>query len=536
MKQDKAQPGVGISRKELIAARRSFQEQFAPIPLAYSTDGTTFGYEAPLDYPIPAGSYVDIRTAGGERYLGQVISKTIDMRHGPELAIDGEQRIGLALEGASVAQVTVRPEIRFIEGEGMLLGRADGSSLGQLRSTDIFQDAEFTTADGGFVNLHLQRTSDDGLDVGVATYGNEDSTVSLSTSGFGRHTFLCGQSGSGKTYSLGVVLERLLLRSGLRMVIIDPNSDFVRLGQVREDASETFVAAEIEAYENLAGDIRVFRPNPDQGEYNLSIKFGDLARQEKALVLQLDPLADREEYSSFWTIVDLLGRETVELGDVLDAAMRNPSAESRQINLRVRNLGISDWSLWCKKGERSLIDQIDDDWRAMVLDIGTLGLPAEKQVATLAFLSQLWRRRNERKPVLIVIDEAHNICPAESEDALQDLLTQFVIRIAGEGRKFGLYLLLCSQRPQKIHPNVLSQCDNLMLMRMNSSADLLYLADAFSFVPRDLLEEASHFRQGESLAAGPICATPTFLKFRRRLTREGGSDVPSDWTRKSSDW
>ena len=54
--------------------------------------------------------------------------------------------------------------------------------------------------------------------------------------GFNRHTFLCGQSGSGKTYSLGVMLERLLIETGLRLVVLDPNSDFVRLGKVRGGA------------------------------------------------------------------------------------------------------------------------------------------------------------------------------------------------------------------------------------------------------------------------------------------------------------
>jgi len=44
-----------------------------------------------------------------------------------------------------------------------------------------------------------------------------------------RHTLLRGQSGSGKTYSLGVILERLLIETDLRLVILDPNSDFVRL-------------------------------------------------------------------------------------------------------------------------------------------------------------------------------------------------------------------------------------------------------------------------------------------------------------------
>ena len=53
----------------------------------------------------------------------------------------------------------------------------------------------------------------------------------LDAGGFDRHTFLCGQSGSGKTYSLGVMLEQILHETSLRIVVLDPNSDFVRLGR-----------------------------------------------------------------------------------------------------------------------------------------------------------------------------------------------------------------------------------------------------------------------------------------------------------------
>src|SRR4051794_7154453 len=56
----------------------------------------------------------------------------------------------------------------------------------------------------------------------------------LDASGFDRHTFFCGQSGSGKTYALGTVLEQLLLETSLRIVVLDPNSDFVRLDAVRD--------------------------------------------------------------------------------------------------------------------------------------------------------------------------------------------------------------------------------------------------------------------------------------------------------------
>jgi hypothetical protein len=131
--------------------------------------------------------------------------------------------------------------------------------------------------------------------------------------------------------------------------------------------------------------------------------------------------------------------------------------------------------------------------------------------------------------VLVVVDEAHNVCPSEPGDPIRALAAEHAIRIAAEGRKYGLYLLVSTQRPQKVHQNVLSQCDNLILMRMNSAADVAYLADAFSFVSPGLLGRATSFRQGEALVAGKVASHPHYVRFGARLAEEGGSDVPTDW-------
>ena len=146
-------------------------------------------------------------------------------------------------------------------------------------------------------------------------------------------------------------------------------------------------------------------------------------------------------------------------------------------------------------------------------------------------LATLWRRRADREPVLVVIDEAHNVCPQKPDDPVTALVTEHAVRIAAEGRKFGLYLLVSTQRPQKVHENVLSQCDNLMVMRMNSLADLGFVGDVFSFVPPSLLERATAFRQGEALVAGKIASHPSFVRFGARVAEEGGSDIPADWAR-----
>jgi hypothetical protein len=163
--------------------------------------------------------------------------------------------------------------------------------------------------------------------------------------------------------------------------------------------------------------------------------------------------------------------------------------------------------------------------RCLVVDLGSLPTREEQSLAAGAVLERLWRERSRREPVAIVIDEAHNVCPAEPEDPLTALATADAIRIAGEGRKFGLYLIIVTQRPQKVHENVLSQCDNLILMRMNSTADLGHVADVFSFVPPGLIDRAAAFAQGEALVAGKIASHPALMRFGARITEEGGADV-----------
>ena len=115
--------------------------------------------------------------------------------------------------------------------------------------------------------------------------------------------------------------------------------------------------------------------------------------------------------------------------------------------------------------------------------------------------------------------------PGRAGDPVTAAVTERLVQIAAEGRKFGLWLLLSSQRPSKLHPQVLSQCDNLALMRMNSSADVSELGSTFGFAPASMLASAPMFLQGEVLLAGAFVSAPTFAKMGRRLTHEGGHDV-----------
>lgn len=332
---------------------------------------------------------------------------------------------------------------------------------------------------------------------------------------FNRHTFWCGQSGSGKTYALGVVLEQLLLHTELPMVIFDPNADYVRLPEVREGASDA------DAGRLAQTDIRVFRSSEGKGE-QLRTRYLDLSPASKAALLQLDPIADAEEYNV------LLHAEVRAEGfdSTVAVAQLRASGDPGQVRLsyRMENLQVLEWALW-SRGGNSVVDVLDERPRATVLDLGGFSHPAESKVAALAVLEHLWGRREERRPLLIVIDEAHNLCSPDPQTDVERALTQQLIQIAAEGRKFGLWLFLSTQRPNKIHPNILTQCDNLGLMRVNSPRDLADLAEVFGFAGHEQIQRSSSFTQGQALFAGGFVAEASFVQMGKRITEESGGDV-----------
>ena len=316
-----------------------------------------------------------------------------------------------------------------------------------------------------------------------------------------------------------MVLEQLLLETDLRIVILDPNSDFARLPDVRE-RTETHLA---QRWEALAGGIRV-RSAASEGDARLRLRFPELDRASQGALLQLDPVADREEYAE---LAAALADQRPESLAELAAADR---AHARRLRLRIRNLGVEDWGVWARHDGGSVLGALDDpEVRCLVVDLGSLATREEQALVAEAVLRGLWDRRVERRPVLAVLDEAHNVCPAVPGDPLTALATEHAVRIAGEGRKFGIYLLVATQRPQKVHENVISQCDNLILMRLNSAADSAFIADLLGFAPPGLIGQATDFALGEALVAGKIASHPAVMRFGSRVA---SGDVDAGWARR----
>jgi uncharacterized protein len=522
-------------RERIKELRRDLRERLELEATAFSADGREFSYEAPISADIQVGGWVVLDTTDGRRFLAQITTEDIAVTEGPQinLALDDDQ--DHQLQGGRMTQAGFRVRIRHTAGSGVLLAReTDDGKLVPPRQDDTFDAATIAAADGEIVARYLAAMSGTraALRMGIVERCAGDPVGYLRADGFDRHTFLCGQSGSGKTYALGLLLEQLVLHTDLNIIIIDPNSDFVRLGEVRQGVAPK----DARAYRARAKALQVLRPSAvaENRRKVLRAWFSDLAEAEQASALRLDPIADREEYSELSAIAASIGERRYSLDDVLERARSAEAAAGRDLALRIENLHVAEWDVWATGKQPSSSDVIRESTRATVADIGALASASEKAAVSATVLGNLWRRREQRRPTLIVIDEAHNVCPAEPANALQANATEYCVNIAAEGRKFGLYLLISTQRPQKVHRNVLSQCDNVMLMRMNSRADLAELSDVFSFIAPSLIEESMRFRQGETLLAGKIVPTPLIARVSGRISEEGGADVPATWAEQHS--
>ena len=494
-----AESGFGHQLESFREARRNLEASV--LPLATSVDGRRFSFQASLhDLPFQIGGYVVLEGDGIPR-LGQVLTLEQD-RLSTELM--------LPADAGGTAENRTQIQIRYARGEGTIL---EGDPA-------PFHDALVRVATGAEVQAWLQRSQPRNAQLHLGELALAPGVPCLADAGgFNRHTFLCGQSGSGKTYSLGVILERLLIETDLRMVVLDPNSDFVRLGEVRGGADPVLA----KRYEEAAQAVAIYTADAP-GERRLRLHAVEIDPATQAALLRLDPIQDREEYAALAEVL-ASGNPTR-----LTGLAESDRPEEHRLGLRIRNLDVGRFTVWAPGEAGSVLDAVHDQGiRCVVIDLGSLPTREEQSLVAAAVLGDLWRRRHERSPILIVIDEAHNVCPAEPPDQLVAIAAEHAVRIAAEGRKFGLYLLASTQRPQKIAENVLTQADNLVLMRMNSLADTAFAEAVFSFVPPSLIERSVIFRQGEALIAGKISPQPALLRFGARITEEGGADVPATW-------
>lgn len=173
--------------------------------------------------------------------------------------------------------------------------------------------------------------------------------------------------------------------------------------------------------------------------------------------------------------------------------------------------------------------------------IDLLGFPYEhhhfRDFTVLHLLHCIWKEAKSRfidrkinggpdsLPLFIIIDEAHNLAPSKL-DVTQSSAAQEVARmvrtIAAEGRKFGLFLVLISQRPDKIDENILSECDNFIIMK--STPPTIDILAKFIGKTSDKncvkdLEPAVSFQKGQAFYYGAFTPNRELVKVEGDIKR-----------------
>ena len=161
-----------------------------------------------------------------------------------------------------------------------------------------------------------------------------------------------------------------------------------------------------------------------------------------------------------------------------------------------------------------------EDKNLRIIDIS--GLPNEVAgpltalIARLLFQYKLWQTRDEREkdPVLFICEEAHRYVPNHGEAQYKEA-QEAVRRIAKEGRKYGVGLMLISQRPSDVEATVLSQCNSWIILRLTNSNDQEHVA---KFLPDSLVgltKMLPSLTRREAIFVGEAAALPSRIRINK---------------------
>ena len=132
-----------------------------------------------------------------------------------------------------------------------------------------------------------------------------------------------------------------------------------------------------------------------------------------------------------------------------------------------------------------------------------------------------------QQPLLVVLDEAHLFVPEGGETSAHRTLSM----ITKEGRKYGIGLMLVTQRPSEIDSAVLSQCGSLLALRLTNSADRTKVAAALPDDLGGLVEQLPSLRTGEGIFLGEAMPIPSRVRVRKARQKPVGDDpkLPEAW-------
>lgn len=353
------------------------------------------------------------------------------------------------------------------------------------------------------------------------------------------HMAILAGTGSGKSYTAGVLVEELLRPHNRAAVLIfDPHGEYNTLADMQGHPA-------FQSADGYTPKVQVLTPNDIQIRVS-SLDYADILtllpdmsdRQQSILNKAFGTLRKHGRGDYRWDINDLIAAVYEADRQVDEEGNEKVGSSAPALEWKLDRIQRSDY--FHRFNHLSPRDLFEPG-KVTVLQMNEIS-QEEQQVICAAVLRQVNQARmgTEKEkitvedsenylpyPVFILLEEAHRFAPAHEPSRCKAVIRT----ILSEGRKFGLGVGLITQRPGKLDSDVLSQCMSQFIMRIVNPVDQDSLKYGVEAAGRDLLKELPALTKGQIIVAGVCVNTPVLCKVRQRLTRHGGEtlDAPALW-------
>ncbi|APQ77693.1 hypothetical protein CF060_13625 [Clostridium botulinum] len=355
----------------------------------------------------------------------------------------------------------------------------------------------------------------------------------------GRHVAILGTTGSGKSSTVARIAQSILRDYPYpRLIFFDIHNEYPSAfsGQWEEKANciEWGKFSLPYWFLDLEEFINIYYPSAG-GTQKMYIK--ELIEELKRENVGNQTIKQRISVDSpIFFDIDKLIRKIEEKRDVAKKADQDTlnkiilKLKSINDDTRFKFLRIG------KESKQSLIEYFtllfglkqDDPKYISVLDLS--GLPTEVRAICVGVLARLcfdysyWDIDPENLPIALILEEAHSYIPEENS-AEYSICLERIEKIAKEGRKYGISLIVVSQRPSNLSSTVLSQCGTFITLRLTSDSDQNKIR---RLLPDTLGEQANilpSLRDGEALVTGDAMVLPGKVYFEEPNPRPKSNDV-----------
>lgn len=381
------------------------------------------------------------------------------------------------------------------------------------------------------------------------------------------HLAVLAMTGSGKSYTVGRIIERLVALMNGSVIVFDPHGEYGRAllgGQLHfnpyadqvEDPMDRAKLVEIQqrlgALQAMGAGILVYTPQDasfdtkyGSANHHLALQFdqfemddltgilpGLTEPQQRVLDVAIrywktttDEPRDIQQLLKLLTDeLDVL-RDWGELSDAESSALRGVSAAVAAIRLRrVINEARSFYTAAVGQptDARDMVGYPDDrQGRLIIVDLQGLSDSA-RQIVVALLSSEILRaashKQHPTRPVFVVYEEGHNFAPAGTVSISKNIIK----RIAAEGRKFGVGFAIISQRPSKLDADVTSQCNTIIAMRIKNPDDQHFIQRTSDYFSAADLAELPSLSTGEALVTGRAIIAPLIVKVGSKALEHGG--------------